>query len=88
MIPEQLQGSLRKPFDELVSDVLAYSRAKHGPMQSLHEGLAVIWEEFEEMKAEVFRQKVSPDDVLIELASVAAMCQRMAEDCQLNSATR
>lgn len=88
MIPEQLQDSLDKPFAELVADCLAFARAKHGPMQSLHEGLAVIWEEFEEMKAEVFRQKVSPDDVLIELASVAAMCQRMAEDCNLNSSTR
>jgi len=43
--------------DALILVVEEYGRAstKFGPMLSPHEGLAIIQEEFEELKAEVFK---------------------------------
>lgn len=71
----------RKPvFSVRLAEEIERARNKHRDMQSIHEGLAVIWEEFEELKAEVFKQKVEPDKLADELISVAAMCQRMYED--------
>lgn len=39
-----------------VSDELVAAMAKFPPFNSPHEGLALIWEEFEELKDEVFEQ--------------------------------
>jgi len=71
----------KRTFPELVKFDLHNARQKHARMYSAHEGLAVIWEEFEEFKQEVFKQKLDPDATIRELASIAAMCQRFAEDC-------
>lgn len=68
-------------FPKLVEQELDIARRKHPQnIVSLHEGLAVILEEFEEFKAEVFLKKVCKENLLAELVSVAAMCQRMADD--------
>lgn len=57
---------------------LARARAKFGPMHSGHEGLAVVEEEFEEFKAEVFHG--SRENARAEAVQLAAMAQRFIED--------
>lgn len=70
-------------FAEMVLLELGRAREFHPePINSLHEGLAVAWEEFEELKAEVFRKgSVRSDNaVLTEAVQTASMIQRMVED--------
>lgn len=55
---------------------------KHPMLNSVHEGLAVLWEEFEEVKQEVFKRNLDRTALRKELIQVAAMAQRMAEDCK------
>jgi hypothetical protein len=69
-----------KKFPELVQATLDFAKNKYPhPLHSRHEGLGVLLEELEELKQTIF-QKQSRCDILVELASVAAVCQRMAED--------
>lgn len=72
----------REFFDELVAKELASAREQHPPINSLHKGFAVIMEEFDEFKAEVWKRSSArqPHEVLRELVQLAAMCQRVAED--------
>lgn len=70
-------------FEYDVDAELAKARSGHGPQKSLHEGLAVLWEEFEEVKAEVFKKYPDRAALRTELVQVAAMAQRMAEDNNL-----
>lgn len=67
-------------FTGLVDAELAKARSAHGDIQSIHEGLAVIMEEFEEFKAEVFRRDVNEANLKKELVQVATMCRRFYED--------
>jgi hypothetical protein len=69
-------------FAELVQHELADARSKHLPLNSLHEGYAVILEQLEEVKAQVFKKRQSRHltTLLRELVQTAAMCQRLAED--------
>lgn len=81
--PRKLEGG---DFLTLIRDELQSARKKHTkPIHSVTEGLAVIWEEFEEFKQEVFKQNHnhSKIDQLRELVQVAAMCMRTVEDCGL-----
>ena len=69
-------------FASLVSAELRRARNGHKPINSLHEGFAVLYEEVDELWGEV-RKK--PDDrnrgqVLAELIQIAAMARRTAED--------
>jgi hypothetical protein len=81
---------LERPFDPLASqqfriDVqreLIRARGKHGPMNSAHEGFAILLEEVDEVKAEVFHGK-DRAKLRAELIQVAAMAQRMAEDLNI-----
>lgn len=70
-------------FATLVEQELVRARVKHTALNSLHEGFAVILEELEEFKAEVFkkREQRCAVNVLKELVQTAAMCHRLAEDC-------
>jgi hypothetical protein len=72
-------------FPELVAVELASARRKHAPMASAHEAYAVILEELEEFKTEVFKRTAmrSCEGMLTELVQTAAMCQRAAEDLNL-----
>jgi hypothetical protein len=78
----------KKDYKFLVEVTLHESKKEHGPIRSPHEGLAVIWEEFEELKAEIFKKNLNVRETLKELASVSAMCQRLAEDCLLAATLR
>lgn len=74
-------------FAEAVREELDRARTKHGhrPINSVHEGYAVILEELEEFWAEVMKKAKDRDrrNMAKELAQIAAMCQRTAEDCGL-----
>lgn len=70
-------------FTDEVEYELASARSKHPtPMHSAHEGFAILLEEVDEVKQEVFHGK-SRQLLREELIQVAAMAQRMAEDLQL-----
>lgn len=66
-------------FDNLVNAELDKATQKFGPMRSPHEGIAVIWEEFEELKNEIFWG--NKDNTIVELIQLAAMCKRLYLDC-------
>ena len=70
-------------FGERLDAEIERAREKHPPINSLHEGYAVILEEMEEFWKEVRKQKSDRDTQLIikELVQIAAMCRRTAEDC-------
>lgn len=68
-------------FPDLVSAELVSARQAHPEkFHSAHEGLAILQEEFEELKAEVFIKIRSRDKICEELVQLAAMCQRFYED--------
>jgi len=77
----------KKPhFAGLVASELISARERHRyPLASPHEAYAVILEELDEFKTEVFKRGEfrSRDQMLHELAQTAAMCQRAAEDLAL-----
>jgi hypothetical protein len=72
-------------FPDLVEAELKNARAKHQPIQSAHEGYAVIAEEVEEFWDEVKKKRQDRDKTLMlhELVQLAAMARRTAEDCGL-----
>jgi hypothetical protein len=61
---------------------------KHGPIASAHEGYAVILEELDELKAEVWKKEHDPAAMYEELQHIAAMAFRVAIDLQLIPETR
>lgn len=71
-----------KPFNELVAEEVATARSKHAPINSVHEGYAVILEELDEVWEEVKKKTKERDlpHLLKELVQVSAMAQRTAED--------
>ncbi len=82
--PVRRPNSMLRLFTEQVAEELERARQKHPHrLASLHEGYAVILEEFDELWEEIKTQKVSYYAVLTELVQVAAMCQRLAEDMEL-----
>ena len=70
-------------FRELVTIELARARSKHTDIHSLHEGYSVLLEEVDELWEEVKkrREKRNQKALRMELVQIAAMAQRMAEDC-------
>lgn len=78
------------PFAEMVEQELENARQIYPPFNSLHEAYAVILEEVKEFEAEVFRKpdERRPEQLLRELAQVAAMCQRAVEDCLLTDQSK
>lgn len=68
-----------------VADELAIAQSKHPPLHSAHEGFAVILEEVDELKAEVWRKPAERNKTALrqELIQIAAMCARMAADLDL-----
>lgn len=67
-------------FWEEAEREFARARSKHRAMAGYHEGLAVIWEEFEELKNEVFKKKPNPQALREELIQIAAMCRAFATE--------
>jgi len=69
----------RVQFDELVAGELARARDKFPPINSVHEGYAVLLEEVDELWDEI-KKGGPPHRALAELVQIAAMAQRLAED--------
>lgn len=70
------------PFALCVEKELERARIKHPtPIHSPHEGYAILLEEVREVEKEVFWGERK--GLKAELIQVAAMAQRMAEDCKL-----
>jgi hypothetical protein len=69
-------------FAAAVAQELHQARQGHKNTNSVHEGYAVILEELDEFKEEVWKKPKKRDRVamLRELVQIAAMAQRTAED--------
>lgn len=69
-------------FEELQSREIEAARANHKPINSAHEGYAVILEELDEFWEEVRKKRSLRDKskMVAELVQIAAMAQRTAED--------
>lgn len=74
-------------FLDRVRDEVDFALSKHPPLNSLHEAFAVLLEEVDEFKAEVWKKSSERDNnhILSELVQIAAMCCRTAEDLKLLS---
>jgi hypothetical protein len=69
------------PFQMAVERELESARKKFPPpINSLHEGYAIILEELDEFWEEAKSKTRDNRMLLLELIQVAAMCQRVAED--------
>lgn len=69
-------------FEQIQQEVYR-AEAKHAPMNSAHEGYAVILEEMRELEAEVFKGGTLKRDwhaMRKEAIEVAAMCCRLIRD--------
>lgn len=77
---------MSSPFQEEVTAELEKARSKFGPMNSYHEGAAVIFEELNEFWEHARAWKGVREEnreALQELVQIAAMAQRAAEDLGL-----
>jgi hypothetical protein len=77
--PEQI----RNRFDAALRDVIAeFDRAavQHGSFHSAHEGFAVMLEEMDELKAEVWKRQRDQTAMRAEAIQVAAMALRFLVD--------
>jgi len=72
-------------FNKLVVEELKRARKMHGPVNSIHEGYAVILEELDEVWDEVKKKtkERNLEHLFKELIQVSAMAQKMAEDVVL-----
>lgn len=75
-------NSRETDFPRRVCAELKRARESHAELRSDHEAFAVILEEVEEYKREVFRKRKDRNRraMLTELVQIAAMAQRAAED--------
>lgn len=75
-------------FDNLVSEELNKARRFHpNKFHSEHEGLAIIEEEFLELREEVFTKNKDIGKIQKELIQLATMCRRFYEDLYVKSET-
>ena len=72
-------------FLRLVEQEVSRACRKHPPLHSLHEAYAVLLEELDEFKAQVWQQAAARNQqaMLLELVQIAAMAMRTALDCGL-----
>lgn len=72
-------------FLKLVEQEYTNACAQHPPLHSLHEAYAVLLEEVEEFKMQVWQQQSArnPHEIKMELVQIAAMAMRTVLDCGL-----
>ena len=82
---EASEVSELSPFLRQVEIEMICARERFAPINSAHEGFAVMLEELDEFKAEVWKKQHErrPKRMLDELIQLAAMAARTAEDCGL-----
>jgi len=73
-------GDMKKIVDAVLAEEERAS-AMFSKFHSAHEGIAVIQEEFEELKVEVFKKNRNPDRLRTEALQLAAMAIRFIADC-------
>jgi hypothetical protein len=74
-----------KPVVEDAERELVRATELYGPMVSPHEGYAVILEELDELKAEVWKKHKDPVKMREEAIQIAAMAMRFVVDiCDKN----
>lgn len=83
--PIQNPDDLAESLQYEILDEWAFARSKFGPFHSTHEGFAVLHEEFDELKAEVWKNGAKHPDrdanMRKEAIQVAAMVLRFLTDC-------
>lgn len=79
----QWEGDFIDHLLEEVGEELRCAMKKHAPMHSAHEAFAVILEEVDEYKAEVWKQKLHKENAAKELLQIAAMSLRAIFDLEL-----
>lgn len=69
-------------FSKAVQEEISRAYALHGPVNSLHEGYAIILEEMDEAWDEIKkkRSKRNMKGLLLEFIQIGAMAQKIAED--------
>lgn len=84
MSAEKTAEQTRNLIDRIAGEV-ERARSLHEPINSAHEGYAVILEELDEFKLWVWmkRHERNPSLMLTELIQCAAMCVRVAVDIGL-----
>ena len=75
----------RERFLTLIEREHTEACCKHPPLHSLHEAYAVLLEEMDEFKQEVWKQigARNSQEIVKELVQIAAMAMRTALDCGL-----
>jgi hypothetical protein len=68
---------------EAIRDELSCARRYHRNIQTVHEAIAVIREEYLEAEREVFAKRCDRPALRKELVQLAAMCVRTIEDLGL-----
>ena len=74
-------NDLAKVGAGLIESEYRRARDKFPSFNSAHEGLAVLWEEFEELKAEVFVKNSSTVKMRNEAIQVGAMALAFIVEC-------
>ena len=67
----------------LIRDELHSAMKQHNPMNSPHEAIGVIREEYKELEDEIFEKIQSKQMMKYEAVQLAAMCVRFILDCKL-----
>lgn len=72
-------------FIQDMQNELAAARSHYPPINTIHEGYAIILEEMDEFWYQVKKRPNARDPHLLyhELIQIAAMCMRTADDCRL-----
>jgi hypothetical protein len=77
IIPPFDKEAADKENAEEVNSELQRGDNEHLDFVNYHQGLAVVEEEFEELKAEIFKKDANPYRIKAEAAQVAAMGRKM-----------